>query len=40
MSYLLARWAQASSNYPWAWLRTGSEQLTYLLFVQMPDERT
>lgn len=27
-------------DYPSAWLRTGSEQLTYLLFVKMVDERT
>jgi len=32
--------AQASGDYPSAWLRRGSEQLTYLLFLKMADERT
>jgi type I restriction enzyme M protein len=27
-------------DYPSAWLRTGSEQLTYLLFLKMAAERT
>jgi type I restriction enzyme M protein len=49
MSYLLARGAQASGDYPSASLRIGSEQLTYLLFLftcalfagrKMADERT
>jgi hypothetical protein len=33
MSYLLARTAQASGDYPSVWLRTGSEQVTHLLFL-------
>jgi type I restriction enzyme M protein len=48
MSYLLARGAQASSDYPSAPLRAGHsaelragvEQLAYLLFLKMADERT
>ena len=40
MSYLLARRAQASGDYPSARLRTGVEQLTYVLFLKMADERT
>jgi hypothetical protein len=40
MSYLLARCAQASGDYPSARLRAGVEQLTYLLFIKMADERT
>lgn len=35
---LLARRAQASGDYPSARLRTGVEQLTYLLFLKMADE--
>jgi type I restriction enzyme M protein len=27
-------------DYPSAWLRTGSEQLTYLLFLKTAEERT
>lgn len=37
---LLARRAQASGDYPSARLRTGVEQLTYVLFLKMADERT
>jgi type I restriction enzyme M protein len=40
MSYLLARCAQASGDYPSVRLRAGVEQLTYLLFLKMADERT
>jgi hypothetical protein len=40
MSYLLARGAQASGDYPSTSLRAGSEQLTYLLFLKPVDERT
>jgi type I restriction enzyme M protein len=48
MSCLLARGAQASGDYPSVesilsaaeGLRTGSEQLTYLLFLKTADERT
>jgi type I restriction enzyme M protein len=48
MSNLLARNAQASGDYPSAesilsaaeGLRPGSEQLTYLLFLKMAQERT
>jgi len=48
MSYLLARGAQASGDYPSArsilsaaeGLGTGSEQLMFLLFLKMADERT
>ena len=48
MSYLLARRAQASGDFPStelgagpsAELRTGVEQLTYWLFLKMTDERT
>jgi type I restriction enzyme M protein len=39
LSYLLARDAQASGDDPSAWLRTGCEQLTFLLFLKMADER-
>jgi type I restriction enzyme M protein len=38
LSYLLARRAQASGDYPPTWLRTGSEQLTFLLFLKMADD--
>jgi type I restriction enzyme M protein len=38
LSYLLARRAQASGDYTSAWLSTGSEQLTFLLFLKMADE--
>ena len=48
LSYLLARGAQASGDYPSAEsilsaaeeLRTGSEQLTLLLFLKMADEQS
>jgi hypothetical protein len=40
MRYLLARRAQASGDYPSARRRTGVEQLTYVLFLKMADERT
>jgi hypothetical protein len=40
MSYLLARCPKAGGVYPSARLRTGVEQLTYLLFLKMADERT
>jgi len=55
LSYLLARGAQASGDYPSAWsilsssatlridsaqgLRTGSEQLTFLLFLKMANRQ-
>jgi type I restriction enzyme M protein len=40
LSYLLARRAQASGDYPPAWLTTGVEQLTFLLFLKMADEQS
>ncbi len=40
LSYLLARHAQASGDYPSTLLRTGSEQLTFLLFLKMADEQS
>jgi hypothetical protein len=39
MSYLLARGAQASGDYPSTSSGQGSEQLTYLLFLKMAEER-
>ena len=32
--------AQASGDYPSAWLRTDSEQLTFLLFLKVADEQS
>jgi type I restriction enzyme M protein len=40
LSYLLARSAQAGGNYPSALLRTGYQQLTFLLFLKMADEQS
>ena len=40
MGYLLARCPQARGDYSSARLKAGVEQLTYLLFLKMADERT